>query len=283
VEVAAARHQAAWARAAGLSPEELQEAVDLGREAEARLITSNAGLVRSAIRALQRSGGGRIDHGTTEQDLMQEGSISLIKAAEKFDVSLGLRFSTYATYWIRNALTRTIREQSRTIRLPSRVQTVYAKIVRAKEELRAGAAFNPTDEEVAALVGDISAAKVRQVVELVNRRATSLDAPSGDDLTVGDFLPDERAETAQAEMVQSMLQRDLQSVMTRYLTEEEAKVVQMRFGLGGSGETMAVKEVGEALGLSFHRVKNVLFAALSKLRKPHVSLVLRDYVGDEEG
>ncbi|EOD35339.1 hypothetical protein EMIHUDRAFT_54821, partial [Emiliania huxleyi CCMP1516] len=163
-----------------------------------------------------------------------------------------------ATYWIRNALTRTIREQSRTIRLPSRVQTVYAKIVRAKEELRAGAAFNPTDEEVAALV--------RQVVELVNRRATSLDAPSGDDLTVGDFLPDERAETAQAEMVQSMLQRDLQSVMTRYLTEEEAKVVQMRFGLGGSGETMAVKEVGEALGLSFHRVKNVLFAALSKLR-----------------
>lgn len=188
-----------------------------------------------------------------------------------------------ATYWIRNALTRTIREQSRTIRLPSRVQTVYAKIVRAKEELRAGAAFNPTDEEVAALVGDISAAKVRQVVELVNRRATSLDAPSGDDLTVGDFLPDERAETAQAEMVQSMLQRDLQSVMTRYLTEEEAKVVQMRFGLGGSGETMAVKEVGEALGLSFHRVKNVLFAALSKLRKPHVSLVLRDYVGDEEG
>ena len=126
-------------------------------------------------------------------------------------------------------------------------------------------------------------AQVRQVVELVNRRATSLDAPSGDDLTVGDFLPDERAETAQAEMVQSMLQRDLQSVMTRYLTEEEAKVVQMRFGLGGSGETMAVKEVGEALGLSFHRVKNVLFAALSKLRKPHVSLVLRDYVGDEEG
>jgi len=272
-----------WAAAEGMTEAELRAIIADGREAEAAIIGANIGLVKSAIAAMKRTSGGRIDQGTTEQDLMQEGSLSLVKAAEKFDVTLGLRFSTYATYWIRNALTMTIRDTTRTIRLPQRLQNTYSKISRATEELRANSNWEPTDEEVAERVGGITPAKVREIRNTMQSRATSLDSLLGEDKTLGDFIPDEK-QRGEADIVQDMMQRDLRRLMKQHLSAEEVQVLSLRFGLDDIGESRSLRAVSEEMGISYSRVKNVLFAALTKLRRPHVAIALRDYIsGDSDG
>uniref|UniRef100_A0A7S4C5C9 RNA polymerase sigma-70 region 2 domain-containing protein n=1 Tax=Chrysotila carterae TaxID=13221 RepID=A0A7S4C5C9_CHRCT len=276
---------AEWARALNLTVAELTRAVSEGREAESRIVASNTGLVYNTVRVYKNSGRRIENMGTSEQDLMQEGCIALIKAAEKFDVSLGLRFSTYATFWVKAAVRNAFQTQSRTIRLPQRVQNTYGKIRRASNELSAQSNERPSDHQVSAYMEDrsLTPEKIREVVNTVSRRTRSLDAAlrGGDvDVTLADFVRDERL-ASQTMVVQSMLQADLHKLFEKYLAPEERQVLTLRFGLE-DGQARTVRGVGEALGLSHAAAKQRLFAALTKLRKPHVAVALRAYANDAE-
>lgn len=196
-------------------------------------------------------------------------------------MTLGLRFSTYATFWVRNALSNVVREQTRTIRLPHRVQNTYSQITRARAKLRAASNWEPSDDEIGLALG-VSADKVREVCGQVQSRAASLDMVVGEDRTLSDYIADSQP-TAESDLVQSMMMRDLGRLMELHLSANERAVLGLRFGLGG-GEPQTLRAVGEALELPYSRVKNVLFAALNKLRKPHVASELKDYLdGDGEG
>jgi len=272
-----------WAAAANVSVHQLCVSVREGRDAERRIVASNVGLVGSAIKHLKRRSGGMIDKGTSEQDLMQEGCVSLIKAAERFDVSLGLRFSTYANFWIQAALKKVLDEQSRTIRLPTRLQTTYRKIKRATDELTARTNRVPSEEEISEhLDYALSAQKVRQVMSHVRTRTTSLDSSlshKDESLTLADYIEDKR-ETVQANVVQSMLRKDLDTLMKRYLKPQEIRVLELRFGIH-DGEGRTVRRVSEELGLPYRSVQHLLWTGLSKMRKPHVASALREYTAED--
>ena len=282
---------AGWAMAANLTVAELQQTIDEGRAAEDHIVRHNIGLVGKAINQMKRASGGRIDRGTSEQDLMQEGCIALIKAAEKFDVSLGCRFSTYATFWVRNALTKTLHDQSRVVRLPGRVHNTYSRIKRATSELiaedRLGDA-RPTDEQIAQRTElGISGEKARQVINHMRQKPSSLDASvggrshkwSGDEKTLADFITDEGQE-AQVILVNTMLKGDISRLMKKHLDPHEIKVISLRFGLR-DGQYRTVRAVGEELSITQTQARQLLFSALTKLRRPHIAHALRDYVTED--
>ena len=276
-----------WATALNLSVPELRTVLREGQEAKERIVKSNVRLVGAAIQGIKNRGGGRLYGGLSEQDMMQEGCISLIKAAQGFDVSLGCRFSTYATLWVRAALRRVIQEQSRTIRVPSRVQDTYSKIKRAESALLARSAHEPSDDEVSEyLDGALSPEKIRQIVQTVQARTSSLDVPQGGSSADGSSRQlvdtiDDGAPMLQDSVVNTMLRTDLLKLMERYLTHEERQVVSLRFGLE-DGSTRTVRGVGEDLGLSYAQTQSLLFKALTKMRKPHVAQALQDYLVDSE-
>ena len=290
-----------WAAAANVSVAELRQQLRAGKRARERIVASNLGLVGYAIRLLKRSSGGRIDEGTTEADLLQEGCIALLHAAEGFDVSLGVRFGTYATFWVRAAIKRALQEQTRIVRLPSRVQNTYGQIMRATDALSrgqsssAGGSQLPSDNAISEKLEEggvkLSPQKVRQIIGQVRVRPTSLDRTldrrggKGDDdgTTVGDLVRDASKPPPEREMIEDSLRTDLGKVMAKHLREDEAKVLTLRFGLA-DGASRTVRQVSEETGLTYARTKHVLFSALSKLRKPHVAVALRDYLpgnGDE--
>ena len=290
-----------WAAAANVTVAELRQQLRAGKRARERIVASNLGLVGYAIRLLKRSSGGRIDEGTTEADLLQEGCIALLHAAEGFDVSLGVRFGTYATFWVRAAIKRALQEQTRIVRLPSRVQNTYGQIMRATDALSrgqsssAGGSQLPSDNAISEKLEEggvkLSPQKVRQIIGQVRVRPTSLDRTldrrggKGDDdgTTVGDLVRDASKPPPEREMIEDSLRTDLGKVMAKHLREDEAKVLTLRFGLA-DGASRTVRQVSEETGLTYARTKHVLFSALSKLRKPHVAVALRDYLpgnGDE--
>jgi len=285
-------HRVEWAALAGVSVAELRVELRDGKRARERIVESNVGLVGHAIGQLKRSCGGRLDQGTTEADLLQEGCISLLRAAERFDVSMGVRFGTYATFWVRAAIRRALHEQTRVVRLPSRVQNTYVKIKKAADQLSlagdAGGA--PSDlavsEELAMGGMKLSPERVRKVINQVHARPSSLDVAlrysggDGTERTVVDLVRDERA-AVQANLVSRMLRSDLGSLMSKHLDDDEARVLLLRFGLA-DGEARTIKQCGEDMGLSYGKSKSLLFAALSKMRRPHVALALRDYMQDPD-
>ena len=279
----------AWAAAANVTVPELRQQLRDGKQARARIVESNVGLVGYAVKQLKRSSGGRLDQGITEADLVQEGCISLLRAAERFDVSMGVRFGTYATFWVRAAIRRALHEQTRVVRLPSRVQNTYGKIRRATESLsEANGNRMPTDDQVSAelLAGGLklSPQRVREVIEQVRTRPSSLDASLGKGETSAKVVDLVRDETTHLEsnMVQGMLRHDLNRLMAKHLREDEARVLSLRFGLE-DGAPRTIRQVGEEAGITYARAKHVLFSALSKMRKPHVALALRDYMADDTG
>lgn len=281
-----------WAVAANLTVVELRQAIGEGRTAEEDIVRHNLGLVGKAVKQMKSASGGRIDHGTSEQDLMQEGCIALIKAAEKFNVSLGCRFSTYATFWVRNALTKTLQDQSRVVRLPGRVHSTYSRIKRATCELIAEGSLGdagPTDEEIALRTElGITGEKARQVINHMRQKPSSLDASMGghshkssgtEEKTLVDCIQDEGQE-AQAVLVNMMLKSDVSRLMTKHLEPHEIKVISLRFGLR-DGQYRTVRAVGEELGITQTKARQLLFSALAKLRRPHVAHALRDYVAED--
>jgi len=270
---------------------ELRVQLREGRLARERIVVSNMGLVGGLVQQLKRSSGGRIDTGTSEADLVQEGCISLLRAAERFDVSMGVRFSTYATFWVRAAIKRAVHEQTRVVRLPSRVHHTFGKIKRATDLLAAQAVPGReavTDELVSAELRassgvNLSPQKIRQVIDQVRTRPTSLDTrlKSDADATVLDLLVDDRTRI-EADVVQNALRADLAALMRRHLHHTEARVITLRFGLE-DGTSRTIRQVGEALDIPYATAKNILFSALTKMRKPHVAKALRDYLaGDDQ-
>ena len=257
-----------WAEAVNMALPAFRHRLHLGRRAKDKMVQSNLRLVVSIAKKY-------MNRGLSFQDLIQEGSLGLIRAAEKFDHEKGYKFSTYATWWIRQAITRAIADQSRTIRLPVHITEKLNKIKKAQRKIAQEKGRTPTLEDLAKEL-EMTPLQVREVLFRVPR-SVSFETKVGKekDTELGDLLPTED-ESPEDVLMQEALYRDLQQLLAD-LTSRERDVILMRFGLG-DGHPYSLAEIGRALDLSRERVRQIEAKALQKLRQPKRRNRVRDYL-----
>jgi RNA polymerase primary sigma factor len=266
-----AREELAKGNILGHRRGELRKLIEDGWAAREHLITANSRLVISVAKKY-------MGRGVPFLDLIQEGNIGLIRATKKFDYRRGHKFSTYATWWIRQAVTRAIADQGRTIRVPVHMGDQINKLLRVQHQLTQRLGREPSVDELAIAL-DVPPKKVENMIQ-VARRPLSLETPTDDeeDSVLGDFIEDDQAPPPDDSATYNLLREHLEEVLNS-LPPREVRILQLRYGLL-DGQAYTLEEVGRKMGVTRERVRQIEAQALSRLRHPTIRRKLRDYLGE---
>ncbi|XHX77890.1 MAG: RNA polymerase sigma factor RpoD [Stenomitos frigidus ULC029] len=261
-------HDKEWANAVNMPLSAFRHRLHLGRRAKDKMVQSNLRLVVSIAKKY-------MNRGLSFQDLIQEGSLGLIRAAEKFDHEKGYKFSTYATWWIRQAITRAIADQSRTIRLPVHLYETISRIKKTTKLLSQEMGRKPTEEEIATRM-EMTIEKLRFIAKSA-QLPISLETPIGkeEDSRLGDFIESD-GETPEDQVSKNLLREDLESVLDT-LSPRERDVLRLRYGLD-DGRMKTLEEIGQIFNVTRERIRQIEAKALRKLRHPNRNSVLKEYI-----
>jgi len=257
-----------WASAVDMDLPTFRHRLHIGRRAKEKMVQSNLRLVVSIAKKY-------MNRGLSFQDLIQEGSLGLIRAAEKFDHEKGYKFSTYATWWIRQAITRAIADQSRTIRLPVHLYETISRIKKTTKLLSQEMGRKPTEEEIATRM-EMTIEKLRFIAKSA-QLPISLETPIGkeEDSRLGDFIESD-GETPEDQVSKSLLREDLEGVLST-LSPRERDVLRLRYGLD-DGRMKTLEEIGQIFNVTRERIRQIEAKALRKLRHPNRNSILKEYI-----